>query len=159
MNHPRFIVFVDPRPLECMDRFYKPPQEQCDFIKHLLDHDFQPQINSTHQLSVKEIREMCGLVYLAESKSLLRTDQYEGGKVLCLQWYNERISTYDLETVRQFCMPFYGLGKHKSYFSRREQELLDEGCLLPTEVRTPIVASAFLGNNILLEHGQAQIQE
>ena len=157
-NYPRFIVYVDPRPLDCMDKHYTPPQHQCDFIRHLHDAGFFPTINSVGQPRPEDITNTSGLLLLYDEGRLIRTDEWRGEKVLCLQWYNTPLTKDELITVRNYCAPFYGLGQHKSFVSVKEKALLDQKCMVPPPVCELKGASPFLGNFVRLEKERVEIK-
>jgi hypothetical protein len=141
-----------------MDKHYKPPQYQCDFINHLDSAGFFPTVNSLEQPRSSQLLSTSGLFFLYEDQRLVRIDEWKGEKVLCLQWYNDPLTKDQLDTIKGYCAPFYGLGQHKSFVSQKEKELLDRKCMLPPPVNELKAASPFLGNFVRLENDRVEIK-
>lgn len=154
LNHPRFIVFTDPRPLDYdLLSTWHPPAHQEQLVRHLIESGFAPLVNSVKQLEMNEIKQMTAILLL-DNMTMLRADQYSGQKVLCIQWYNCPLEKQELDTIMEYCAPFYGVGVAKSYITKAEQLLIDRGCMTPTQPRAIIQGSSFLGNHIKIVNGQ-----
>ena len=150
-NYPRFQVFIDPRPLDFPIREnWHPPKHQDDFISHLVRHGFHPMVNAIKQPSVEEVQAMCGFVVLDDLATLIRCDQYRQGKILCIQWYNDLVSSDDLEIILNYCAPFYGIGGSRSYVTADEARLIEQNLMTPPPALPIIAASSFLGDRIIV---------
>jgi hypothetical protein len=106
----------------------------------------------------EEVRLMHGIVLLDEGR-LLRCDQYESGKILCIQWYQDPVSSTDLNTILNYCAPFYGIGASRSYVTLEEQRLIDDGFMTPVKPQTLLRAPTFLGNHIRVTNDEVSVIE
>ena len=148
-NYPRFMVFIDPRPLDFpLRETWYPPKHQDDFIGHLVRHGFHPMVNGLKQPSVDEVRALCGFALLDDMETLVRCDQYNQGKILCIQWYNEPLDDDDLEVVLNYCAPFYGIGTSRSYVTEDELRLIQQNLMTPPPALPILSASSSFGDRI-----------
>lgn len=160
MNHPRFIVFLDPRPsnLSFRETWY-PPKYQQDLVQQLVHAGFQPMTNSERQPTAAEMSTYQGLMLLTDG-SLKFCHQYEpSDKVLCIQWYNEPLTAEELSIVYHYCAPFYNIGVARSYVTAEEQALLDRGCMTPPAPMTLRSAPTFLGNRVVIGQQDVNVIE
>lgn len=159
MNYPRFFVYTDPRPIDFpLRETYHPPEHQESLIRQLLEAGFTPLVNGIKQPELSEVHALCGFALL-ESGSLVNCREYERGKILCIQWYNDPVTDEELEIIRNYCAPFYGIGKSRSYVTAQEQALIDRGCMHPTPSFPLLHEPTFLGNRVILTGDQLSIME
>lgn len=160
MNHPRFIVFLDPRPsnLPFTEKYF-PPEYQQQLVTELVNAGFQPMTNSERQPTFDEMQCYQGLLLLCDG-TLKFTHQFEkGDKVLCIQWYNEPLSAEELSVIYHYCAPFYGVGVARSYITAEEQTLLDRGCMTPVAPMQMKSAPTFLGNRVVIGAEEINVLE
>ena len=159
MCSPRFFVYTDPRPLDfpLLDT-YHPPAHQEELIRKLIQNGFHPLVDSLKQPLPEHVREMSGLVLLDQGQ-MLRCDQYTQGKILCIQWYHEPVSSSDLDIILQYCASFYGLGVARSYVTADEQRLIDTGYMTPTLPQPVLRAPTFLGNHVRVTPDEMSVLE
>ncbi len=159
MNEPRFFVFTDPRPLDFpLLETWHPPAHQEGLVRQLLQNGFHPLVNGLSQPTPESVQIMYGIVVLEEGY-IMRCDQYKSGKILCIQWYNEPVSKTDLDLIKDYCGPFYGIGNAKSYITADEHRLIEQGYMMTPTPLQQIRGPTFLGNHVRVTPDEVTVLE
>lgn len=119
-HHPVFHVYA-PRPIECMDRFYKVPIFQQELINNLRSNGFEVCINSAEPAKYSNLRGIKGFIYfLMNDQPVLRiiatqedldTLEVAGVIPICVQYYNTPLTRDELSIIRNAFLYIYGLGE------------------------------------------------
>ena len=131
-HHPVFHIYA-PRPIECMDRFYKIPPLQQDLISNLRANGFEVCINSAEPAKYNNLRGINGFIYfLNHNQPTLRTiasqedlDTLElaGVVPMCVHYYNVKLNREELEIIRNAFLHLYGLGGASPRLTRQQAKL------------------------------------
>lgn len=132
-NSPRFIVYVAPRPISCMNQHYSPPEEDCAFIRLLWKNGLNPSVNSQCQPSKQDLASCSGFVVVeGRIDSIMKIGEYKEGRIKCLQYFCNPLMADELDAIKPLWAWFYGLSHFKKV-SEEYQYLVDLGCCTGTE--------------------------
>lgn len=143
LNEPRVIVYVTPRPLDCMTQNYMPPEDDCARIRDLWAANVTPQLNAAGAPSAGDVRSCCGYVLiegeageeieapLHRPQFLVRCSAYpatgvQGARILILHWYPIPLTDAELDAMAPLWSAFYGLTPPDIYTLPSEYEYLVE---------------------------------
>lgn len=131
-HHPVFHIYA-PRPIECMDRFYKIPPLQQDLITNLRSNGFEVCINSTEPAKYSNLRGIKGFIYFLNynvptlrviaDQSDLDSLELSGVTPLCVHYYNVPLDRKDLEIIRTAFLHLYGLVGGNTRLTRHQSKL------------------------------------
>lgn len=142
MIHPNFLVFVDPFAA------YKPEGNEPDaasmLVQRLVGAGHNPFIDAKGQPSISDIRSTCGFV-VCEDGSFIDCADFNGEKILCLQYYNEMNLTDDeVKFLISKFAPLYNDFEDHPFPAGDYSHLTID----PIPVNDIIEQSDFLGNTI-----------
>lgn len=132
MNPPRIKIFTDPRPIDCLTRYYSPPQHQSDLIGYLLKHQYYPMVEGQKLPKIEDIRHYTGFIVLDRPRVLINVKDYVDGKILASHTYLTEINDEQVKITIEFFSELYGVPKSQKVqmYGDDYASLKEQGCLM-----------------------------
>ena len=131
MNYPRFEFFVTPCPCNKIQAIYKPPQDECDIILAFTQSGYTPLVSVQSAPKRNVINDLCGLVSILSEDKLIKASEYVDGQIFAIIYYQQPISSRELDIASTNFSPFFGYNVGKTILTRSQKKFIESGCLDP----------------------------
>ena len=128
MIPPQLHFFVTPRPIEFLERFYKPPEYESEIIKKFIELGYAPVVDSEKPCTQNTANGVYGLVWCGNEIIESRKYKKAMGRIrLLIHWSGKVTQTFLLE-ARLFFEELLGFNRIKT----RSQRLVNGNNFKPT---------------------------
>ncbi len=134
MNPPIVFFYVTPRPAYTLEKVYKPPQNECDYIIKLNAAGYPTSIFEAKcpSSTVKQLKS-CILLFRGWDR-LVTKDEFIDQDVFALVWWNKELCEKDLSMAITCFTKVFDLQSTKSgIVTRSMSRMLDKGFICPPE--------------------------
>jgi hypothetical protein len=107
MSHIKMIPVITFYTTIGCSHMYNPPAEECRIIKRFIDYGYAVNVDSTKPCPTQDIKRLQGLYWCGEEVEFL--SDYEDGRVFLLIYFNEDITSYQLDAARSHFAGLLGL--------------------------------------------------